>query len=109
MTFAEYQLKSRQTAIYPDRDNNLTYTILGLVGEAGEVAEKLKKIIRDQDYQINEENRQAIADELGDVLWYLAQNASELKIDLEEIANRNLEKLFSRQARNQLKGSGDNR
>ncbi|HNX10727.1 MAG TPA: nucleoside triphosphate pyrophosphohydrolase family protein [bacterium] len=109
MTFAEYQAESQKTAIYPDRGNNLAYTVLGLNGEAGEVADKLKKIIRDQNYEINETNRQAIAEELGDVLWYIAQAATELKIDFEAIAQNNLTKLFSRQDRNKLNGSGDNR
>lgn len=109
MDFSKYQTESRQTAVYPDKDNNLTYTVLGLASETGEVADKLKKIIRDQNYEITEANRQAIAGELGDVLWYLAQTATELKLDLNQIAQDNLEKLFSRQARNKLGGSGDNR
>ena len=109
MKFEEYQKKSRETAIYPNKGNNFIYPVLGLVGESGEVAEKVKKILRDNQGIIEEEKRQEIKKELGDVLWYVAQIATELNLSLDEIADFNLEKLASRKKRNKLHGSGDNR
>ncbi len=109
MTFEEYQKKSKTTAIYPNQGNNFTYTVLGLVGEAGEVAEKLKKIIRDDGGNITDDKREEIKKELGDVLWYLAQASTELGLSLDDIASANIEKLFSRKSRGVLSGSGDNR
>ncbi len=103
-----YQQLSRRTAEYP-RQAWLTYPSLGLVGEAGEVAEHAKKAIRDDGGIVTDERRQAMAQELGDVLWYVAQVASELRLELEEIAQANLEKLLSRQRRGVLSGSGDER
>ena len=108
MELAEYQALSRQTAEYP-REAWLAYPALGLCGEAGEVAEHAKKAIRDDQGQISDERRAAIAAELGDVLWYVAQLASELELELEQIAQANLAKLRSRQRRGVLSGSGDNR
>jgi NTP pyrophosphatase (non-canonical NTP hydrolase) len=105
---AEYQRLSRRTAEYP-REASLTYPALGLAGEAGEVAEHVKKAIRDDGGVIADERRQALKKELGDVLWYVAQLASELELELEEIAEVNLEKLRSRQLRGVLSGSGDDR
>jgi NTP pyrophosphatase (non-canonical NTP hydrolase) len=87
----------------------LAYPALGLAGEAGEVAEHAKKAIRDDAGVVTEERRRAMAKELGDVLWYLSQLASELGLELEEIARANLEKLLSRQRRGVLSGSGDER
>lgn len=109
MTFAEYQKDSRRTAIYPDINNNYVYPTLGLAGETGEIAEKIKKIIRDKGGVVSEESQQEIKKELGDVLWYVSQIATELKIDLEDVAQTNLEKLLSRLERNKIGGSGDNR
>ena len=108
MELSEYQHLSRRTAEYP-RDAWLAYPALGLSGEAGEVAEHAKKAIRDDNGQITEERRAAMAKELGDVLWYVAQLASELRLDLDEIAQANLDKLLSRQQRGVLSGSGDDR
>jgi NTP pyrophosphatase (non-canonical NTP hydrolase) len=108
MEFAEYQRFSRRTAAYP-REAWLTYPALGLAGEAGEVAEHAKKAIRDDAGVIDDERREAISKELGDVLWYVSQLASELGLELEDIARTNLEKLFSRQRRGVLSGSGDDR
>ena len=109
MTFNEYQEQSRKTAIYPARGLNFVYPTLGLVGEAGEVAEKMKKVLRDDGGKISDEKRGEIKKELGDVLWYIAQLATDLGFSLEEVAASNLEKLFSRMERNVLTGSGDNR
>jgi len=109
MNFNEYQQKARQTAIYPNKDNNFVYPTLGLVGEAGEVAEKIKKVIRDSDGIVTPEKKEEIKKELGDVLWYIANLAIELDIELEDIAQGNIEKLFSRMERDKVHGDGDNR
>jgi NTP pyrophosphatase (non-canonical NTP hydrolase) len=108
LDFAEYQRLSRRTACYP-REAWLTYPTLGLCGEAGEVAEHAKKAIRDDGGAISSERRGAMSAELGDVLWYVSQIATELGLDLDEIAAANLQKLLSRQRRGVLSGSGDNR
>ena len=108
MEFSEYQRFSRRTAEYP-REAWLTYPALGLAGEAGEVSEHAKKAIRDDAGTVTDERRSAMAKELGDVLWYVSQLASELGLELDRIARDNLEKLFSRQRRGVLSGSGDDR
>lgn len=105
---SEYQRLSRRTAGYP-REQWLAYPALGLAGEAGEVAEHAKKVIRDDESRVGDERREAMAKELGDVLWYLAQLATELDLDLDDVAAANLEKLLSRQRRGVLHGSGDER
>ena len=109
MDFSEYQEQSRRTATYPHAGEDMTYPALGLCGEAGEVAEKVKKTLRDDGGVLSAERREALSRELGDVLWYLAQLATEAGLDLEEIAAENLDKLFSRQERGVLRGSGDDR
>jgi len=108
LELADYQRLSRTTAQYP-RGAWLTYPALGLAGEAGEVAEHAKKALRDDAGAVTDERRAAMAAELGDVLWYTAQLASELGLGLEEIAQANLDKLASRQRRGVLSGSGDDR
>jgi NTP pyrophosphatase (non-canonical NTP hydrolase) len=107
--FAEYQTRSRETAVYPDAGSNIVYPALGLCGEAGETAEKVKKAVRDDGGTLTESRREAIAAELGDVLWYVAQLATEAGLELDEIAHANLEKLASRRERAVLHGSGDDR
>jgi NTP pyrophosphatase (non-canonical NTP hydrolase) len=109
MNFSQYQAQSRRTASYPRAGEDLTYPALGLCGEAGEVAEKVKKTLRDDGGVLSDERREALSRELGDVLWYLSQLATEAGLDLEEIAAANLDKLFSRQERGVLRGSGDDR
>lgn len=109
MTFEEYQKKSRQTAIYPNAGNNFIYPTLGLCGESGEIAEKIKKVIRDKNGIIDEETKIAIQKELGDVLWYLSQIVTELGLNLDEIAQINIEKLQKRLANDKIKGDGDDR
>lgn len=108
MELSEYQRLSRRTAEYP-REAWLAYPALGLAGEAGEVAEHAKKAIRDDGGQVSDKRRGEMAKELGDVLWYVAQLASELGLDLDQIAQGNLDKLLSRQRRGVLSGSGDER
>ena len=108
MTFDEYQKTARSTAIYPP-EHRVIYPALGLASEAGEVAGKVKKSLRDDHGEISAERREKIKDELGDVLWYAAQLATDLNASLEEIAANNLGKLRSRQDRGTLSGSGDDR
>jgi NTP pyrophosphatase (non-canonical NTP hydrolase) len=108
MELSDYQRRSRSTAAYPS-GAALVYPALGLVGEAGEVAEQIKKAIRDDGGEISQERLAAIEKELGDVMWYLAQLATELGLELDEIAMVNLEKLRSRKLRGVLAGSGDER
>lgn len=110
MNFSEYQDNATKTALYPKVDGHgWMYPALGLVNEAGEVTGKLKKVIRDNQGVIDDERRQDISKELGDVLWYIAQLATELEIDLGQVAQDNLAKLASRQKRGVLGGNGDNR
>jgi len=106
MNFTEYQKRANATAIY-DSKFNILYPTLGLAGEAGEVADKVKKIIRDNKSIVDE--REDVAKELGDVLWYLAAVARDIGYSLEVIAEMNIEKLESRKERGVLQGSGDNR
>lgn len=103
LDFNAYQAQALKTAIYPEA-NRILYPALGLTNEAGEVAGKVKKIIRDGNV-----SHWAVAKEIGDVLWYAAVLAHDLGFTLEEIAQDNLDKLASRASRGTLKGSGDNR
>ena len=109
MDFKEYQTVSQETAIYPVIEKKFLYPVLGMLGEAGEVAEKVKRIFRDGNQELSDESRQDIAKELGDVLWYLSQIATDLDLSLENIAMQNIQKLQDRKNRGQLHGSGDNR
>jgi len=101
----DYQTAALQTAIYPNQGQNFIYPVLGLVGESGEVAEKVKKIIRDGDGVLTDPDREKIALEASDVCWYLAVLAYELDYTLEEIMQMNLDKLSSRKERGVLSGS----
>ena len=103
MTLNEYQLKAAQTAIYPST-MAMIYPALGLAGEAGEVANKVKKLVRD-----GKLDREGVAAELGDVLWYLSALARDLNVDLEDVAQANVDKLESRMKRGAIGGSGDTR
>jgi len=106
MRLDEYQMRAESTAIYPN-EYAIIYPALGLTGEAGEVADKVKKIIRDGNSDLFYKDN--IAKELGDVLWYVAILARDLGYSLEEIAQTNLDKLEDRKNRDMLKGSGDDR
>ena len=109
MDFETYQKKARETAKYPNLGSNIIYPTLGLVGEAGEVAEKVKKVIRDKQGIFDEESKNAIKKELGDVLWYISNLCSEFNFSLDEAALLNLEKLKLRLSKGTLSGSGDDR
>lgn len=109
MDFDAYQDHARSTAFYPQVGNNITYPALGLTGEAGEVADKIKKILRDEEGFVSDARKYDIALELGDVLWYVAQLSAELGFSMGEVADMNIEKLKSRHERNALHGSGDRR
>src|SRR5256885_11568284 len=110
MTFDEYQKRALTTAISQnDSFKDTLHWVLGINGEAGEVAEKVKKIIRDKGGKVSQADKDELGQELGDVLWYLAVFAHHLGIPFETVAKQNLDKLQSRQARGVLGGSGDNR
>lgn len=112
MNFDDYQEQAVSFAFYPKSTEwDLPfYPALGLAGEAGEVVEKIKKLMRDTDAKIlTDEQKAEIVKELGDVLWYVANLAEDLNYDLGQVALMNLNKLRSRKVRDTLKGSGDNR
>lgn len=104
-----YQKKSRKTWNLVRTEHPIVYPTLGLASEAGELAGKVKKIFRDKGGVIGPEDREALKYELGDVLWYLAQIATELDLSLREVAEANLEKLFDRLERGAIQGEGDHR
>lgn len=108
MKFQDYQTQASKTAIYSDADV-VIYPALGLVSEAGEVAGKVKKVLRDKNGHFDPVERQKIAAEVGDVLWYIASLCTDLGIGMEVIAQQNLDKLNSRMARGVIGGSGDER
>ena len=108
MELDHYQRAAQLTAIYLDRFR-VVYPALGLASEAGEVAGKIKKVLRDQGGDFEAAPIGSIRDELGDVLWYLAVLAADLGLSLDEIATQNLEKLGSRKDRGRLGGEGDRR
>jgi NTP pyrophosphatase (non-canonical NTP hydrolase) len=112
--FSEYQEKAHRTSLNTqygedDRMGRLIYPTLKLAGEAGEFGEKVGKLLRDKGGAIDSEDRAALADELGDVLWYAAEIATVLDVSLSDIAERNIEKLHSRAQRGVIQGSGDDR
>ena len=123
MNFNEYQKETAKTAIYPKAyvknalieneegymSMGFIYPMLGLAGEAGELAEKIKKIFRDDLGTLSGEKMEEIKKEIGDVMWYVSQLATELGLSLDDIVSSNIAKLRSRQERGKLQGSGDNR
>ena len=113
LNFKDYTIEALSTASYPNIGGNLIYPALGLCGEAGEVAEKIKKLWRNEHIssgrQLKSEQTIEVVKELGDCLWYIAALAFELNIDLSYIAEKNLEKLKDRKERNVIKSEGDNR
>jgi NTP pyrophosphatase (non-canonical NTP hydrolase) len=115
MNFNDYQKQAmttelmKRSVVLSAHDPAFVAKILGLVGEAGEVAEKFKKIVRDKNGVVSNEDKADIEKELGDVLWYISALADYLGLELDDVANKNLEKLFSRRDRGVQTGSGDNR
>ena len=109
MDFNTYQKNARLTAQYPNLGSNYIYPTLGLVGEAGEVAEKVKKVIRDKKGIFDEESKKGLKKELGDVLWYVSNICTEFNFKLEDVALQNLDKLKQRAAKGKISGSGDDR
>ena len=111
MDFDEYQKLATRTATFEgkQKEYQLLYLGLGIAGEAGEIAEKLKKILRNDDGVLSEEKREALKHEIGDVLWYLSQLARVLNFSFSEAANANIKKLANRAARNVIKSTGDKR
>lgn len=108
LTFNEYKEQAITTKIYPD-GLAIPYVTLGLLGEAGEVAEKVKKVIRDDGGVFSDEKKTMLGKEIGDVLWYCAALADELGLDFGQIAQDNIDKLQARKNNGTLRGSGDNR
>lgn len=110
MTSNDYQTQALTTVISQnDEFKDTLHWVLGINGEAGEVAEKVKKIIRDKGGKISDEDKKELGKELGDVLWYLAVFAHDLGLNFDDVATDNLTKLKSRQHRGVLGGAGDNR
>ena len=111
MDFTEYQARATETAVYPGQGEftGLAYAALGLSGEAGETAEQVKKTWRDDGESVTNERRVKILKELGDVLWYAAQVATEIGADLSDVAQQNIEKLAARRKNNLIHGEGSDR
>jgi NTP pyrophosphatase (non-canonical NTP hydrolase) len=108
MEINEYQEKAVSTAIYGE-EHKIVYPMLGLCGETGEVAEKIKKVLRDNNGNFTIDKKVEIAKELGDVMWYVSALARDLGYPLNEITDINLDKLASRRDRGKIQGNGDNR
>lgn len=107
--FDEYQDFTDTTDVYPDDKFNIGYKALGLVDEVGEVADKIKKIYRDEDGNFNSTDKMEIAKELGDCLWYISTLAKSMGFNLSDIAEINVDKLTKRKTEGKLHGQGDNR
>lgn len=108
ITFMDYQSRTHATAVYP-KDISLLYLTLGLAGEAGEVANKIKKIYRDADGIVHSERKKDLANEIGDCLWYLSELCNVLNLDFGEVAKDNILKLRRRYEQGTIKGEGENR
>lgn len=108
MEMNEYQQQALKTAIYSE-DGRAVYAALGLTGEAGEVADKIKKVLRDHGGVFDMACKWEIVKELGDVLWYLSLMAHDLGFTLDDVAQMNLDKINSRQLRGRIHGTGDDR
>lgn len=115
MDFSDYQVASIPTSAFnvePLKDEKvakLCYLTLGLTGESGEFAEKVKKIVRDKNGQVSDSDLLALAKEMGDILWYLSQISTVLDVELDTIAKINLRKIQSRKKNDSLHGEGDDR
>jgi len=110
MNFNDYQRKALRTVISEGNEfNDLLHWVLGINGESGEIAEKVKKIIRDKGGKVSDTDKEQLGREIGDVLWYLAVFAHHLGIEFDKVAQGNIKKLADRQQRGRLQGSGDHR
>jgi len=109
MNMNEYQAAALRTASPKDKKDEVFHLVLGLCGESGEIAEKVKKIVRDHGSDFSKLNKDDLVKELGDVLWYVAVLADHFDITFEEVAARNIAKLADRKNRGLISGSGDNR
>lgn len=111
MDFDEYQKKATETNLFINdtEERMLMYLSMGFAGETGEILNKLKKVLRDDNGVITPEKKKEVAKELGDALWYLSQLAQALNTSLNDVARSNIEKLASRKERGTLQGEGDNR
>ncbi len=109
MNLNDYQTAALKTAAPRDKKNEFFHLVLGLVGESGEIAEKMKKIVRDKDSDLTKVDVDDLKKELGDILWYITVLGDYFDISLDDIATTNIAKLASRQQRNLIGGSGDNR
>lgn len=110
MTLDEYQKEALVTALKTEATfQDLMHWVLGIVGESGEIAEKMKKIVRDKNGKISEQDKEELVKEIGDTLWYLAVFADHLGVKFDEVGQRNIAKLRSRQSRGKIAGKGDNR
>ncbi len=114
MNFDDYQKQAISTDLSRGKGRDVLSIafmdkVLGLLGESGEIAEKFKKILRDQAGKLTEKNRQELTKELGDIMWYIALLGHYLDVPLDDIATKNIAKLKDRQQRGKLSGSGDNR
>lgn len=109
MRFEEYSERRRETVVYGPNQHPLLYTVLGLCSEAGELAGKIKKMLRDDGGIMTAERQEEVMDEAGDVLWYLDAIVCEIGRSLDQAARKNIAKLASRRERGVLSGSGDNR
>jgi NTP pyrophosphatase (non-canonical NTP hydrolase) len=109
MTLNDYQTAALRTANPKEKKNELFHLLLGLCGETGEIAEKAKKIVRDEDSDFSKWDQDDLVKELGDVMWHVAVTAHYFDIPLDEIGEKNIAKLADRQKRNMIAGSGDNR
>ena len=109
LDFNEYQKRASKTAIYPNIGKNLTYPVIGLCGETGELANKFGKTIRDSNGIVTEDAREEMLSELGDILWFLSQTCTELNCTLEDVAEQNLDKLTLRKENDTINGRGDDR
>lgn len=110
MDFNKYQEKAHSTSLNTiiGGDTKL-YPVLGLVGEAGEISEKFKKLYRDKKGIADKEFTDLLSKEIGDVLWYCSEICTQFNLSLNDVAKENIKKLFSRKERNVLNGNGDNR
>lgn len=109
MNFNEYQELAARTAEFPEVGHKVIYPLMGLSGEVGEVSEKIKKVFRDKGGNFDEDTVHHIKKELGDVLWYLSEVSRALEINLDDVAQTNINKLSSRKERDQIHGDGDER